>query len=744
MRVLSKNKIRIFTLVVAAALLLTGCGSNNQNVKKTAAFKPAGESESLDGVVAENEKYQLLWDDSQKLISVYDKSDGTVFSTTKVETEEKVNEFGLPMGQDPQMLSDILVKYVGPDSTDLVSLNSSVGAVDSGHITLESIKNGIRVTYFFDDTEISIPVEYTISTDGLSVSVDPKEIKENKNKVVSLSIAPFACSYKNAANDAYLFIPSGSGALIYPTSDFDKGGTYSQKVYGDDPLNEVWEKDFNEQNIKLPVYGVKNGDSGVCAIISSGAESASIEANFNSSSIGSSAVYSTFNVRGSSTIRKTMFSSKIVESVQYTDEVIQSVCRVDFYLLKGNDANYSGMARLFREKALKDNGTDTVDSAMNLVIYGGATVSKSFLGIPYKSVYAATTIKQAEQMVKELTEETGATASVILKGFGKSGIDIGKIGGGYTVSNKLGSISDLNDLGTYCKENNIGIYFNFDIVRQSADGWISSNDTARAIDKQTVYQYIYDKAVCSRDLESRYSLISRKSLVGCADKLISKTAKWSIDGVALDSLSSIAYSDYSDSNYITKSLMGSDVGNIFTKLQESGKKVASVSANYYAASNSDAVFETPSSSNKSDGFSVDVPFYQIVFKGKANIGCESVNLAYNQSDAILKSVEAGAGVTYALYYSYDTALTDTLYPVFTTGTYGLIKQDIVDEIKELKEYYDSVANTSVKEHSLITNDVRKTVFENGIIAYVNYSDNDYTGDFGTVASHDYLIVLSDR
>lgn len=734
-------KTKIFTLVITIALLLSGCGANNVKSTVPKKFKAAGSSEELNGIVAENNHYQLIWNNEENRIVVYDKEDGSVISTTKNEATGELDEFGLPKQADTRMLSDIIVQYVNAENNELSTVNSNVGAVEMGHLTLKKLEDGIRVTYFFDTEEISIPVEYRLTDDGFSMSINPDDICENKNLVYSVSMAPFACSYKNEDTDSYLFIPSGSGALIYPKTISENGISYSQEVFGADMLNETWEKDSNEQSIKLPVYGVKNGNTALCAIISSGADCANIDATYGSSLLGSSTVYSTFKLRGSTTIKKMIYGARMSTSTQYTDEFIKSVCQVDFYSLKGNDADYVGMAKLFRKKVLKNTDNEvSKDTQMNLVIYGGAEVEKSFLGIPYKSVFATTTINQAGKMIEELTDATQVTASVILKGFGKSGINIGKIGGGYTVNSNLGNISELDELGRLCKEKNIGAYFNFDMVRQSAAGWFSSGDTAKSIDKQTIYQYMYDKALCSRVLESRYSLISRASLTKNTDKLIAKTKNWNIEGIAFDSLSNISYSDYSDIRYRAKDNMASDVSKMLLKFKGSGKKIASVSANLYAAANSDIVFETPNTSNENDGFSVDIPFYQIVFKGKVNINTEAVNLPYDRNSSILKAVESGTGITYALIYNYDTSLTDSLYPVFTTGTYELLKQGIIDEMKSLKEYYQMVNGVSVKEHYLITDDVRKTVFENGTVAYVNYSNTDYRGDFGTVLANGYLIV----
>ena len=737
-----KNIIRIFTLVVAAALVFAGCGSNNQSDQKLAKYKSPGSSEAIDGVVAENDKYQLLWDDTEKMVSIYDKSDGTVFTTTRHEKSAELDVFGLPKAQDARLLSDIIVAYTDPSDADASNvLYSSVESVDEGNLVCETIDNGLRLTFYFEDAEIAVPVEYVLTPEGFSISVDPTKIKENEYKTVSIGLAPFLCSCKNDTENTYLFVPSGSGALIYPNNISAVGGAYSQELYGADPLNIAWEKDYNEQVAKLPVYGVKDGNSALCGIISSGDDSVTIESIYGSEALGFSTIYPTFNIRGKVEIRKKLYGSRTFEIVQYSDNVLEGPCKVDFYILKGDDANYTGMAKVFKEKMLKES-TTAKTSEMNLVIYGGAMTDKSFLGIPYESVYATTTLKEAYEIVKELKEETGASISVMLKGFGKTGIDIGEIGGGYALSGAVGSKADLNKLGAYCKENNIGVYFDFDVVRQSASGLFSSSDAARSIDKQIEYQYLFNKALNSRITDSKYSLISRSSLTDCVDKIISKTAKWDIDGIALDTLSNISYSDYDGLKYSARSKMSSDVSSIFAGLKESGKKVASVSANFYAANSSDAIFETPSTSNKSDAFSVDVPFYQMVFKGKADIGCEAVNLTFDENNAVLKSVESGAGITYALYNNYDTSLTDSDSPVFSTGTYGMIKQGIVDEVKVLKKDYDSIEDASITEHTLINEDVRKTVFENGTVAYVNYSDNDYTGDFGTVTAHGYLIVPS--
>lgn len=157
-----------------------------------------------------------------------------------------------------------------------------------------------------------------------------------------------------------------------------------------------------------------------------------------------------------------------------------------------------------------------------------------------------TTLAQAETIIRELYEETGAAPAVSLDGFGESGLNIGKIAGGYTVHNKLGSVKIMNELASYCRENTIPLFFDFDTVRfsSSGDGWSKTFDTAKGANGQTVYPTMYHVALRNKAADTRYVLLAREQLAGSAQKLISKTKKWEVEGFGLGTMSSLAYSDY--------------------------------------------------------------------------------------------------------------------------------------------------------------------------------------------------------
>ena len=106
------------------------------------------------------------------------------------------------------------------------------------------------------------------------MSVDPTERTEGDNKVYSIALSPFFCSVSNGSSDGYLFVPSGSGALIKPHEwEADVGYTCSYPVYGEDgQLKNTNNSGItNSQPVRLPVYGAADGNRGVRAIIEKGA-----------------------------------------------------------------------------------------------------------------------------------------------------------------------------------------------------------------------------------------------------------------------------------------------------------------------------------------------------------------------------------------------------------------------------------------------------------------------------------------
>lgn len=81
-----------------------------------------------------------------------------------------------------------------------------------------------------------------------------------------------------------------------------------------------------------------------------------------------------------------------------------------------------------------------------------------------------TTVKQAEKIVNELSKEINGKLTVNLVGFGESGLNTRKIGGGFRISRTLGSKKDMKSLSKVCRKKGAELFLDFDIVGYSRSG----------------------------------------------------------------------------------------------------------------------------------------------------------------------------------------------------------------------------------------------------------------------------------
>lgn len=700
-----------------------------------------------DKIIAENSKYTLAVDTTNMGLIITDKATGAEWSTTpKDEGGVQYDEFGMPITKHPRVESILAVQCKSFENDEVNTYYSFVDAVRGGEITHKLIDNGIVINYHFTEAEVMIPLQCTLSERGLQLSVNPAEIQENANKVLAITIAPFFCGVKNDTEDSYLFVPSGSGAIVGVDSRSEQGDSYSAQVYGYDPAIDEVALVSTKENIRLNVYGAKVGDKAVCAIIDGSEGSARIHATAGSTTFGYSACYATFIMRGYTNHVAQLFYEK-VDNVVYAKKLIETPISVTFCPLSGEEADYSGMAKCYREYLadtykLGDNDEDTF---LNLRVIGGAQKQESFIGIPYKTVYAATTLKEAEAIMGELRKELGTGFAVQLTGYGNSGIDVGKIAGDYTVNKNLGTLSELEKLFEYSKENDIDLYFDFDIERfnKNSSGVKRFTDAATNAGELKATQYNYDMAVRDKDKDSAYNLLSPASFMGVYEKISKNTGKYNLSGISFNTLSATAYSDYIDkesARFYSKNGFAEAASGVINAAKGEGKRFMATSANLYSAVLADIITESPVISEKSQAFLYDVPFYQMVFKGSVPITVQSINLAADSREMLLKAVESGSGLGYTVIENWDSSVINASAPYFYNSVFDDIKDDIIENSKALADYYNKVSGKKIVSHAVLDNSLRKTVFENGVSVYVNYTDKSITSPEGEVAPYDYLVT----
>lgn len=746
----SKMRLKRFLNLLVCILItvsLVGCSDTGG---KLSFDKNAESVLPPNNFVAENEKYILEFDDTTMGVTLTERSSGLKWGTTPAETGEQVlDELGMPVKKNNMVNSALTVCYKRASSAiDMGNneVNSYNDAFMNGRTVSKKIKNGIRIEYYFDEHKFMVPVDYVLFEDYVSVSVDPSQIQESDENLIStISLSPFWCSVKNDTSDSYIFVPSGCGALISSDTVSSLGLKYQAPVFGKDYSEESWYTAVNTKDIRMPVFGVKNGQQGTFALIDSGAEAAEIAVTAGSTIYNYSSVYATFNVRGSTYHLAEVYDNETAAMTIFTDKFIEEKISVRYYPLVGERANYNGMAKTYRNYLINEAGLKKADSQtkINLNIIGGTVTTKSFLGIPYKTLQPTTTVKQASDIITELSKNLNKL-TVTLKGFTDSGINIGKIAGNYSVSDKLGSVKEINLLSKRCKENDVQLYMDFETVRfnKSANGQNTFFDSVYAASHQRTLLYLSDKAVRDNVNDSMHYLLSPDNFVSVFKSISQKVNKWGIEGVSASSVTSMTYSDYRDTKsalYYSKIGFPDRVIESIATVKNSGLKFASTDANIYAAILSDTVNGTPTTSERSHTFMYDIPFYQMVLCGYIPMTTESLNLSDDPVRALLFAVESGIGIEYTLISEWNEVLISAEYPHFYSTIYSGVKDKVLKSYGCLTEYYDCIDGSSILSHNVLDNGVRETVFDNGTRVFVNYDCKPAVCPLGEIAPRDFLL-----
>lgn len=683
------------------------------------------------GVLASNSNYDLVWNDELKCVLLKSLATGEVWSNIPY-------EYQLEGGSSANVNSTINITVSNNKSMEWAPARGYVDAYQKGRIFSERIDNGIKVTYCFDNYEIAIPVEYVLRNDSMQVSINPKEIVETGNKylLLSISLAPFMCSARNAEEGSYMFIPVGSGSLMYAKELLGAERSWSGAVFGEDKARNIPRNLSEDEKINMPVFGVKDADRSLLAIIEDGAGSTIIEAEAGNPRTGYSTVYPTFYVRGYDVFEQT----KKLDLKRVSDSISPQNITVGYYPLNSGDG-YVQMAKRYK-KYLEENGTlsssKVSDSSYAVNLLGGVTVTSSVAGIPVKELNSMTTFSEAQDIVEQLYNKTKVKPNVILSGFGDGGITVGKLGGGFGISDVSGGKKQLDAFLSYCDKNAVNTFFDYDIVRynKSGNGFSYVNDTAKTALLKKAELYFQSGAFRKFSDEWSYRLIKRSLLWQAVDKVKKSSDKLGFDNVSLSTLSNMAYSDFSDELYYTKGNIEKDVNELLSSIKKN-KNISGTAANSYAASLLDVVFEAPLDNGRYDTLDDSIPFYQMVFGADRPIYTTAVNTSSNPQRAVMLAASSGTGLGFTLIGNYDVSFDEAQ----AAKLYGMLFEDNIELINDLVSDYDklykAVSGSEIIEYEIANNGVSKTVFDNGVTVFANHNGFEAECEIGVLDAYEY-------
>ena len=665
---------------------------------------------------AENGSYIMLVDDRLGNLGLKNKATGYIWWSSplgaardKVATPLLVNE----------LRSSNTLRYGIPSKRS----NNNVlrSGTDDCEIKVSDVKNGVKVTYYYNKAGFSFPVEYTLEEDCLKASLKVSDIKEPKDEKIATEVTLMS-SFGAASDteDGCFVIPDGSGALVrFNNNKTMDTNAYQQRVYGNDVTVVPTSRGAVTEQIYLPVYGIVKEDNAMLVVASKGDSNASISAQVSKQSNSSYNLCNfTFILRGTDTFYMSGNNSDKL-TVFENGDIKSDDIELRYYPISKKGASYVDVADRYRQYLIEEDGVEPKSSkaAMYVDLYGGTLKKKPVLGIPVTLKQPVTKYDEALEILTELKNKGVDDMVVSYNGWTNDGIRR-KVDTGASPSGTLGGKSSFNKLTDFIDENGFEFYpASSSRDFYSGNGYYSFTSTCVRVSGSYSRIVSYDRAYGIPDgFKKNMSLLSPSYYGEVYGDIASSDAKAGLTGAAVDNAASSLYGDYGKkdiSRYKAMTLAEEAFGKLSDSLDNG---FIADGANAYALPYVSHITNVPLSSSRFDIFNEDVPFYQIVMHGLVPYSTTPVNGDADPSQLLLMAAATGSSLSYDMIYNETSKLKDTDYDRYYYANYHYWADTAAEEYKLLAPLLDSVSDSTITGYdvsddgSLIT-----TTFSNGTV-----------------------------
>ena len=596
---------------------------------------------------------------------------------------------------------------------------------------------------------IGITIRYTIDGGDFLVSVPCSEITFTKgNPVTRIDLLPyFLCA--DTEQEGYIFVPDGCGSIINLNNGKTTALSYDDKVYGHDVLMNVETYVAPYEPIRFPVYGIKAGDSATLAIIENGAELAGIFADISGRSDEFNRVYSYFTLRSIEQV--SVVGTASGGSPRYPTDVFEDDIVIRYRFLNGEKANYMGMAESYREYLLErgmlSKNETTEDAPFFAEIIGAVRKTEFAAGIPYESTAVATTLTQAALILDALGENGVKNPVVLLRGFYEGGVKHESLSE-LELESDTGKERDLTALTGKAEQMGGGVYPVTNMVKvYSTDNFSKSSQASRRQDDYIANVTMYAEPILARARGYTDSFYVSPAYIEEFSQKVSRNfakADFKISGLALDDIGHLLVGDYRNKANISRANTTPRVKSAIDTMNQVHTLIMSAPSDY-ALKNACMIYDLPDGDNGHKVEDASVPFMQLVLDG----ACAYTSKAWNESAymgiwrELNFAIESKSCPHFIFTYESEEIFLhteDTDSEGYFMTRYGQWLDTIRDSYAVFNDYWHKVSDAQIVSHEILSYGLRRTTFDNGVTAYVNYNAKPMNVDGVEVPARYFAVV----
>ena len=602
---------------------------------------------------------------------------------------------------------------------------------------VNGVKSATADAYVF-----KIPIVYQLEGGDLLAYIPGGEIEySSKWPISTISLLPFFGA-AGAEEEGYILVPDGSGALIRLNNGRTNTQGFYAKVYGEDYT--VPSAVETTGGLSLPVFGIRKEDSGMLAIIEDGEAFATLTADIGGKVNSYNTAYASFEVLSSANLELGEVLGTADKILGFGSHIYQGNFQMRYRFLTG-DTSYVGMAAGYRD-FLEGKGLlaaspaeDTAPFVMDVV--GSIDKTKSFMGVAYEGEVPLTTFEECAQIAGAVLEK-GITPVVRYSGWMNGGMSQ-SAATRLRIQSSLGGAKGLRALAETLTGKGVALYpdvsFQYSYGDPWFDGFSGRNDTARSPGGAVAMKYGYDVITGKLDktLTAPY-IISPSRYASVVERFTGAYGAYGLSGLSVAALGAQLNSDQSTKSDTDRQEAAVKTAEALASLS-GDYSLMGEGANLYAVPYMDYILGMPDSSGRRYICDDEVPFLQMVLHGSVSYTGEAFNLSDNREQAKLRAIETGSGLYVRWIYADNSLVKASNYSSLYAVQYQATLDWAAEAYKEIAAALDGLNGQKITGHAALTDQVKKTVYEDGTAVYVNYGDTDYAGDGVTVGAGSYTV-----
>ena len=610
-----------------------------------------------------------------------------------------------------------------------------------------------------------LALDYTLTDEGLDVTLASSGIRYDSINLSlnSIQILPYLGA-GDATVSGYNFIPDGSGALVRFGKGYDaSSSTISSKLYGNDySFHSV--SGENQEDWRVPVFGTvtksenvegKTVTTGYVGIITEGEASAEIICNPDGSKTKYRSVGARFTPRAQDTYTLDSMTVSGEGAATWTvksDRKYTGNYTIKIAMLSGDDANYAGMAKTYRnylvnEGILKEK---TSDSSIPLYIesFGDTLSQETMLGVPVTKTKPLTTFEDAETMLGALLDQGIKNINLKYSGWVNGGLSEATAPSKLNIDSSIGGEKGFKNLVSYIKENNLGLFpdFNFAYVSNfgNFDNFSSKGDGARTLDDRVATLQKYDPVYQSWT-DGYGVIVSPNRYLDLYNDLNEDYSEFEVGGISLASVGGLLSSDSNKDYMINRDDSVKRAKEFLEKAKTDNGELMISYGNSYTLGSADHILDVPLESSNRSNANESVPFLGMVLHGYVNFTGTALNTAGDYRTHMLRSIENGASPYFILSYQNTSLLKSTDYSEYYSILFDRWQEDVVATYKEMNDALAGVQTSLIDNHEILANKLVKVTYDNGTTFIINYSDKEVALDsYGysgmSVGAVDFVVI----